>query len=302
MFEAAELGRKVSSADYKAQVPALREELLDVQSQLRAARRASVIVVFGGVDGAGKSESVNLLNEWLDPRWLVTRAYGPPSDEERERPEYWRFWRDLPARGQIGFFLSAWYSRPLVDRVHRRISRIEFGARLNSIIDFERGLTDDGALILKFWMHLDKPSQKARLQKLEDDPLTRWRVTREQWANWKIYGRFIAAAEEIITHTGLANAPWTIVEGADERYRSLTVASAIRDAIRARLAEWTVPREPPAEPPARRQPTRRPARPAPMTVLSALDMSQRVERRRYKTELEEAQGRLNALHGKAQAG
>ena len=237
MFEAAELGRKVSSTEYKAQVPALRAELLEEQSRLREVGRSSVIVLFGGVDGAGKSEIVNLLNEWMDPRWLVTRAYGPPSDEERERPEYWRFWRDLPAKGRIGFFLSAWYSRPLVDRVHRRLRRAEFGASLDEIAEFERALTDDGALILKFWMHLDKRSQEQRLEKLHSDPLTRWRVTREQWENWKLYDRFIEAGEEIITRTSLANAPWMIVEGGDERYRSLTVATAIRDAIRKRLTE-----------------------------------------------------------------
>jgi AMP-polyphosphate phosphotransferase len=173
MFEAAELGRQVSSHEYKSRVPALRQALLEAQSALRETRRAPVIILFSGVDGAGKSESVNLLNEWMDPRWLLTRAYGLPSDEERERPDYWRFWRDLPPKGRIGFFLSAWYSRPLVDRVHRRLSRAEFGARLDEIIDFERALTDDVTLILKFWMHLDKQSQKARLKKLGKDPLTR---------------------------------------------------------------------------------------------------------------------------------
>jgi len=304
MFEAAELGRKVSSEEYKAQVPMLREELLDGQSQLRDAKRSSVIVLFGGVDGAGKSESVNLLNEWLDPRWLLTRAYGRPSDEELERPEYWRFWRDLPPKGRIGFFLSAWYSRPLVDRVHRQLSRAEFGARLDEIVDFERALTDDGALVLKFWMHLDKKSQKARLKKLEKDRLTRWRVTREQWDNWKLYGRFIDAAEEIIRRTSLANAPWTIVEGADERYRSLTIATAIRDAIRKRLAgSGAAPAS--AAPAARRTATAiaktagvdRPRQP---TILNRLDMSQRADQKEYRTKLERLQGRLNALHRKAQ--
>jgi polyphosphate:AMP phosphotransferase len=301
------LGRKVASADYKAQVPALRAELLEVQTRLREVRRSSVIILFGGVDGAGKSESVNLLNEWMDPRWLLTRAYGTPSDEERERPEYWRFWRDLPPKGRIGFFLSAWYSHPLVDRVHRRLSRAEFGERLDEVIEFERGLTDDGALILKFWMHLDKASQKARLRKLEKDPLTRWRVTREHWDNWKLYGRFIDAAEETITRTSLANAPWTIVEGGDERYRSLTIATAIRDAIRKRLAEWAAPRPPAsstsetktrrAAATAKARPTR--ARPQP-TILSQLDMSQRADQKQYRTKLEGLQGRLNRLHEKAQ--
>jgi AMP-polyphosphate phosphotransferase len=307
MFEAAELGRKVTSKEYKTQVPALREELLDVQSRLREAAQSPVIVLFGGVDGAGKSESVNLLNEWMDPRWLVTRAYGPPSDEERERPEYWRFWRDLPPRGRIGFFLSAWYSHPLLDRVHRRVGRAQLASRLADVVDFERALTDDGALILKFWMHLDKRSQKERLEALESDPLTRWRVTREQWANWRLYKRFIDAAEEIITRTSLANAPWMIVEGGDQRYRSLTVATAIRDAIRKRLIE---PLDRHAATPAAmvRTAQRQPAvskssqhvRASKQTILSELDMSQRADPKEYKTSLLLLQGRLNLLHRRAQ--
>src|SRR5215203_2135724 len=309
MFEAAELGRKVSSAEYRAQVPALRAELLEEQTRLREVGRSSVIVLFGGVDGAGKSEIVNLLNEWMDPRWLVTRAYGPPSDEERERPEYWRFWRDLPPKGQIGFFLSAWYSHPLVDRVHGTLRRAEFGVRLDEVVDFERTLTDDGALILKFWMHLDKRSQRARLEKLEGDPLTRWRVTREQWENWKLYDRFIEAAGEIITRTSLANAPWTIVEGGDERYRTLTVATAIRDAIRKRLHE-PLPSRAAAAPAAvvtgaaargrSRTASRSLAAAGKQTILSSLDMSQRVDGKEYKVSLERLQGRLNALHRRAQ--
>jgi AMP-polyphosphate phosphotransferase len=305
MFEAAELGRNLPGAKYKARVPELREELLDVQTRLREARRFPVIILFGGVDGAGKSESVNLLSEWMDPRWLLTRAYGPPSDEERERPEYWRFWRDLPPKGRIGFFLSAWYSRPLVDRVHRRLRSAEFGSRLDEIVEFERALTDDGAVILKFWMHLDKQSQKARLKRLEKDPLTRWRVTPQQWDNWKLYGRFIDAAEQMITRTSLANAPWIIVEGGDEHYRSVTVAEAIRDAVRRKL-DGAVADARAAAPGTRRggratpTPSRRPARQSQPTILSRLDTSQRVEPKRYKMKLERLQGRLNALHRKAE--
>ena len=109
MFEAAELGRKIDKADYKKQELALRGELLDVQQRLSSAARFPVIIVFAGVDGAGKGETVNLLSEWMDPRWLITRAFGQPSDEERDRPEYWRYWRNLPPRGRIGLFLSSWY-------------------------------------------------------------------------------------------------------------------------------------------------------------------------------------------------
>ena len=236
MFEAAELQQKVSKDDYKKRVPALRTELVALQQDLRRAA-FPVIVVFAGVDGAGKSETVNLLSEWMDPRWLVTRAFDRPTDEERERPEYWRFWRELPPAGRVGLFLSTWYSMPVLDRVYRRASGVEFEQDLARIADFERTLADDGALILKFWMHLNKKDQRKRLTALEDDPLTRWRVTRISWKHWKLYGRFIAAAETAIRATSTAQAPWTIVDGSDERYRGLTVAETLKDAVRRRLAE-----------------------------------------------------------------
>jgi AMP-polyphosphate phosphotransferase len=95
MFEAAELGRTIEKDAFKKQVPILRTELLEVQRQLSTAN-FPLIVVFAGVDGAGTGETVNLLNAWMDPRWIVTRAYHEPSEEESERPEYWRYWRDLP--------------------------------------------------------------------------------------------------------------------------------------------------------------------------------------------------------------
>ncbi len=101
MFQTAELGQKVSREDFDRISQDLRAELLALQMELRSAD-FPVILVFAGVDGGGKGETVNLLNEWMDPRWIATRAYGAPSDEERERPYYWRFWRDLPPKGQIG--------------------------------------------------------------------------------------------------------------------------------------------------------------------------------------------------------
>ena len=152
MFEAAELGSKIS-----------RAVLPEAQQELRAAP-FPVIVVFAGVDGAGKGETVNLLNEWMDPHWIVTRAYGEPSDEERERPEFWRCRRDLPSRGYVGLFLSSWYSRPVVERVNRAIATAEFESQLDQIAAFEKGLTDAGAIILKFWMHLGKAAQRKRLR------------------------------------------------------------------------------------------------------------------------------------------
>ena len=301
MFEAAELGREIPKDEYKARVPTIRTELLEVQRQLTGAR-FPVIVVFGGVDGAGKGEIVNLLNEWMDPRWIVTRAYGEPSDEESERPEYWRYWRDLPRKGRIGLFLSSWYSRPILDRVYRRSRGADFDKELDRIAAFERTLTDDGALILKFWMHLGKRAQKERLRRLEKDSLTRWRVTTLQWQHWREYGRFIAAAERALQRTSTVDAPWAIVEGVDEAYRSLTVATTIRDAIR-RAVEQKRGEKPTLKLVAG---TGKPARdketPADgPTILSSLDMSQAIAKKAFGKDLEKYQGRLNRLQQKAQA-
>ena len=153
MFATVELGRKMGKEEYAATVPTLREELLDIQQQLRKAD-FPVLVTFGGPDGAGKGATANLLNEWMDPRWIMTHAYLTPSDEELERPEFWRYWRDLPAHGRIGIFLRAWYRRPLLDYVYGRIDAAEFDKKLDRIRTFEEELADDGALILKVWLHL----------------------------------------------------------------------------------------------------------------------------------------------------
>ena len=238
MFRTAELGQRIPKSEFKQKVPVLRQELLAAQRRVLEQAKFPVIVVFAGVNGAGKGEIVNLLNAWMDPRWLITRAYDSPSDEERERPEFWRFWRDLPPSGQVGLFLSSWYSRPLLDRVHDQIDESEFNKLLESIINFEKALSDDGALILKFWMHLSKKEQKKRLRELEKDELTSWRVKEVDWDNWRMYEKFEEAAERVIMKTSTGDSPWCIVEGSDRSFRSLTVGTIIRDEINKHLEKF----------------------------------------------------------------
>lgn len=309
MFETAELGRKVAKLEYNKEVPVLRTELLQAQQRLRQAD-FPVIVLFGGVDAAGKNETVNHLNEWMDPRWIVTNAYGPPSDEESERPEFWRYWRDLPSKGQIGLFLSAWYSQPILQRVYGGSDEVEFHKALERIETFEKELADDGALILKFWMHLSRHLQKRRFKTLEQDPLTSWRVTKADWDNLKRYDDFITAAERAITRTSSGEAPWQIIEGYDFRYCSLTVAAAIRDALQKHLTETALRQQLAAELRSREE-----AAPAlgdasadgeplgrletstasGVTILSRLDMSKSLAKKEYRSELGRCQARLNRL-------
>ncbi|MDX1653575.1 MAG: polyphosphate:AMP phosphotransferase [Candidatus Competibacteraceae bacterium] len=310
MFRTAELKRTLSKKAYKERLPALRQELLEMQNELRRSG-FPVIVVFGGVDGAGKSETVNILNEWMDPRFMITRAFDEPSDEERDRPPYWRFWRELPPNGRIGLFLSSWYSLPILDRVYGRIDEAEFDLQLNRVQSFEKALADDGALILKFWMHLSKEAQKARLKKLEKNPLLHWKISDKDWEHWQMYEKFISAAEHTLLRTSNGQAPWKIVEGFDERYRSVTVATILRDAIITRLEEdrvnsaiverletqvYTKPHQLEVADGAK---AAGPGEDRTFTVLSALDMSQSLDKKRYNTLLHRHQGQLNRLQQEA---
>ena len=227
MFRTAELQHKLPKEDYHQQVPGLREELLLMQMELRTAK-FPVIVVFAGVDGAGKSETVNKLHEWMDSRWLITHAFGAPSDEERDRPEYWRFWRELPPRGRMALFLSSWYSTPILEHVYGQIGLAEFDERLERIKSFEQTLADDGALILKFWMHLSKDMQRERLRKLEKHPLLHWRISKRDWRHWELYDQFITAAERTIMKTSTGLASWKIIEGYEDVYKRQLRRSAAR--------------------------------------------------------------------------
>ncbi len=297
MFRTAELQRKLPKGDYHQQIPQLRQDLLLMQRELREAD-FPVIVVFAGVDGAGKSETVNRLHEWMDSRWLITRAFGEPSDEERDRPEYWRFWRELPPKGRIALFLSSWYSVPILEHVYGRVGLAEFDERLARIKSFEKTLADDGALILKFWMHLAKDAQGERLRKLEKNPLLHWRISKRDWRHWELYDQFIAAAERTIMKTSTGLAPWKIVEGYDARHRSISVATAIRDAIRFRLEES---RTQAASDTAAHLPSPFSPEPglSPVTILSRLDMDKSLSREDYAAGLKRHQSKLNQLQRSA---
>jgi polyphosphate kinase 2 (PPK2 family) len=178
MFESAELGNSIDKATFQAEVPALRQDLLNAQFDLAQSARFQVIILLSGADGSGKREVVHTLMEWMDPRHIQTRAMGSPSEEERQRPEMWRFWRILPPRGKIGIFFHSWYSAPVLKRVLGQTTDADLDQSLDDIARFEKMLTAEGALLLKIRLHISKKKQEERLRKLEKNLKTRWRVTR----------------------------------------------------------------------------------------------------------------------------
>ena len=220
MFESAELGHKTSKARYAKALPVLREALLDAQMELIRLSGFPVIILLGGVDGAGRGETVNLLNEWMDPRHIETYGMGEPTEEDLQRPEMWRFWQAPPPKGKIGMFLGSWYTTPILERVKGKIKSEVFENSMENIARFEKMLTDEGVLVLKFWMHLSKAKQEVRLKTLEKTAKTRWRVSSRDWAHFKLYDKFRKVSERAISHTSTAESPWIIVEGEDPHYRS----------------------------------------------------------------------------------
>ncbi len=250
MFELAELDSRVGKRDYELALPAIRTELLELQQQLESAA-IPVVCLIAGVDGSGKGDLLHVLNEWLDPRYMQTHVFGAPSDEERERPPHWRYWMSLPFRGQIGLYVVGWYGPPMADRLYKRIGGARLVAELARINRLERALVDDGALVVKIWLHLSKAQQKKRLKRLESNPETRWRVTDIDRKHLKLYDSFIKVAERTLRETSTAEAPWLILNGYDSHYRRLAAARHLIDRFGGRLEREphsTGPIAPPAAP------------------------------------------------------
>ena len=306
MFETAELGRSVSREEFEAQEPQLRLDLLEAQ---RALARAGVpvILLLAGADGAGKGETVKRLLEWLDARGLDSHAFGAPTDEERERPHWWRYWMQLPPRGRIGIFFGSWYSEPLVERAFGRLGRGRFERRLSEIAFFEQMLAQDGALIVKLWIHLSKKGLRQRLRGLERDKATRWKVTRADWKHFRRYDEFVKASEDVIRRTDTSLAPWLLVEASDERYRDLTAGRTLLERFRSRLAaegdsgpSQGGPIRRDGEGPARSAlPAAKKAAKPVVTILDRVDLKRTLAPVEYEKRLAKAQGRLGGLVRKA---
>jgi len=213
-------------------------------------------------------------------------------------PEHWGYWRDLPPHGHIGIFLSAWYSAPLLRRAFEKTSAAELDEELEKIVAFERTLVADGALILKFWMHLGKVQQKERLQQLESDPAQKWRISKQDWKHWKMYDKFAGAAEQLITRTSTGRAPWHIVEGLDFRFRSLKVGTVLLGEMERRLSDVgnnTHPTSDADEEPREANDLERNE----ITILSRVDLTRELSKSSYNRKLSRFQARLNLLHREA---
>lgn len=240
MFETVTFGEEVSKRDFEQAEPQLHSQLLALQRRLANAG-APVIIVVAGVEGAGKGEVVNLLLKWFDARGVETHAFWEETDEERQRPRYWRFWRSLPARGRIGIVFGSWYTQPIIARVAGDSTRADLDAETRRINEFERAQCDDGALIVKLWFHLSKKEQRRRIKREQKGKQENVSPLTKKYA--KLYDEFSRVCERAIRLTDHSDARWHLI-GSDHRpHRDLAVARTLIAELQRFLSRQMRPAE-----------------------------------------------------------
>ncbi|MFZ5530256.1 MAG: polyphosphate:AMP phosphotransferase, partial [Pseudomonadota bacterium] len=182
----------------------------------------------------------------------------------------------------------SWYTAPIVSRVMGQTKQSQLDQSIEEIVRFEKMLSDEGALLLKFWFHLSKEQQRKRLKALEQNPKTRWRVTDTDWERFRIYDKFRKVSEHALRRTSTGEAPWIVVEGTDPNYRYLTVGKMLLAALRERLDQKPVRRVADKTPPLLPSVDK-------LDVLRSLDQTQKLAKKTFATELEKYQGKLNLL-------
>ncbi len=292
MFEAAELGQRVSKDDFSNREPELQTQLLALQYQVREAG-IPVVLIVSGVEGAGKGAVVNRLNGWLDTRELETHTFWDATDEERERPRFWRYWRTLPARGKSTIMFGSWYTRPIIERTFGKIDEPTFEQQCAQIADFEQMLAADGTAIVKFWYHLSKKAQQKRLK--ADQKAGRKGFTVALTKKFaKHYDDFVDVSGRALRITDKGGSPWHIIDAENRRYRDLAtgeiLAEAFSQALERKRAEAKA-----------KKPKRKPARKRPrkVSVLDRVDLEASLSDEEYRRDLDKYQQLVGELTWKA---
>ena len=317
MLEKVDLTKKISKEEYKGKMPQLESKLGRLQRECKALG-IPVLIVFEGFGAAGKGLQIGHLIQSMDPRGFEVHPVKNETEEERMHPFMWRFWTKTPARGRIAIFDGSWYRKVLIDRFEKRTKAKDLPAAFHSINSFEQQLADDGNLIIKLFLDIDKKEQKKRFDKLAKNKETAWRVSQGDRERNAHYDEYAALMEDMLFNTDTDYAPWTIVESMDRRFATLkiytTVIKAMADQIEkvqqqniAKAVEKADKAE--AEGVVRKKETNGDeideiAREADaqmkdlqVSILSKADLSLSYTREEYKEKLDKLQKKMDKLHG-----
>ena len=228
MLESVDLSLSLDSKVYEQRLAELQTELQPLQLQLSEQRRP-VVMVFEGWDAAGKGGSIKRLTQRLDPRLFAVYGIAKPTQDELDHHYLWRFWNRLPVRGSMVIFDRSWYGRVLVERVEGFATEAEWKRAYDEINAFEKMLTDDGTVIVKFWLHISPDEQLFRFERRLQDPAKRWKMNEEDWRNRAKWDQYEAAVEDMLKYTNQPCAPWTVIEGNNKRWaRVRTVEATVK--------------------------------------------------------------------------
>jgi polyphosphate:AMP phosphotransferase len=282
--------RRISKKAYEARLPDVRAALVRMQVELKSAK-FPVILVVGGVEASGKGDVINILNGWLDPRGFETFAFHEPTDEERERPAMWRYWRTLPPNGRMAIYAGGWHADALHEDPRSSRELAQFDAMMRRYAWFEGQLAAGGALIIKLWLNLTKSAQRTRLRELESDPRTAWRVTPEDWKSQRDYDRLARLSERMRSATHQPGAPWYVIDSSDPRARNLAVADILLSRFRIHIrAQMRI-----AAARTRRPKRIVPLRPAGLRRLLSVSLENKLSQPSYEKKRDKWLGRLNKV-------
>ena len=222
----------VEEAEYKPALKQAQLKLLTYQRSLAETKR-SLIVVFEGPDAAGKGGAIGRTVERLDPRLIRVHSVVKPTQEEYAHHYLWRFWNRLPSYGQLAVFDRSWYGRVLVERVEEFASDKEWKRAYEEINQFEKLLVDDGAIVVKLYLHISKEEQLLRFKRREADPYKHWKITDEDWRNRRKWDEHNIAAQDMFEKTSTSIAPWGIIPANYKWHARVSVARSVIEALEA---------------------------------------------------------------------
>ncbi|HEX9053608.1 MAG TPA: hypothetical protein VF830_01770 [Gemmatimonadales bacterium] len=236
----ADLGLKLSSADSERRIGKAQRRLLALRLQLGGLIAGSELgpplcVVFEGWDASGKGGSIRRLVSPLDPRHVRVTQFGAPTPDERRHHFLHRFSGALPGWGGMAVLDRSWYGRVLVERVEGLATQAEWRRGYPQIVQWEAGLAGEGAVIIKFWLHISEDEQLRRFRGRERDPLKRWKLTGEDWRNLSRRADYEEAVEEMLAATDHPAAPWHVVAAESKPYARVQVLEIVISSIEAAL-------------------------------------------------------------------
>lgn len=223
--------KALEADEYKRQLKAYQLEILGMQLRLRE-KKNSLIVAVEGPDAAGKGGAIKRIVERLDPRLVRVYSIVKPTPEEYAHHYMWRFWNKLPAYGETVIFDRSWYGRVLVERVEGFCSESEWKRAYREINEFERQLSDDGAIIVKLFLQITKDEQLDRFKRREADPYKHWKISDEDWRNRRKWNEHLDAAEDMFDKTSSDAAPWTIIAANYKWYARVKAAKTVCEALK----------------------------------------------------------------------